>query len=907
MHLRTGGLMRTRIAHACVLAGLFLCLMIASAPAQDQAPVAGTTHILTPAGTHVYTERNGLVVLVRENHFTPVVSVRVVVRTGSIYEGKYLGSGISHLCEHLVHSAATPKRTEEQNTRLLDELGGNSNAGTTNAWTSYYIDTASSRLPDAVDLLADWTNNAIIPEKEFDREHEVVTRELERGEDSVGQELYRLAIANVYRVHPVRIPVIGYLSQLKALTRQDVLDYYHSRYVPNNMVVGIVGDVDAAKAHDLVQQAFSKYDRKPLPDVVLPDEPLQVGFRPLIQQRPDLNLTRMLMEFPTVKLDDPDMYPLDLLSFILSRGESSRLVRELRDKRQLVSGIDTSSYTPNFVLGAFSIEANMKPGTHETVRAALWDQLERVSRSPVSDAELRQAKTQKVSELVFSNEDAGDQCSQIVFDYVSTFDPDYSRAYVDRIQRVTAADVSRVARKYFLRNRECLTVLEPTPPSGPAAAPASVQKSAAPETQLFTLPNGMKLLVKRNPASPAVSIQAFVLGGLRSDSIAKNGLPRLAAEMLVRGTRSRSADELARAFESMGGAIGSASGNNAIYVSAAVLARHTDPALSLIADVLRNPAFSPDELVGLRRRTLLAIQGQNDALPSIASRAFRKAVFPASVFGLDPLGTPDTVNSITRDDLLAYYRAHVKPSGLVLAVYGDVDPQHVLKTVQTAFGSWKESPVVPETVTLDKPPSAPVFQVKEVQKRNQTAIVQVGYYGLRITDVADADAMMVMEAVMAGYGYPGGWLHTELRGDEKGLVYEVHAGSAAWLDTGLVSAYAQCQPDKVVEVTRIILDAFARARAGKVTPDELALARERIITTRLLASQTNAAQASEAAVDELYGLGYRFPDSLPKRIQAVTLEDLARVARKYFTNPVVVVTTPDPKAAAGIDTFSSEK
>ena len=149
-------------------------------------------------------------------------------------------------------------------------------------------------------------------------------------------------------------------------------------------------------------------------------------------------------------------------------------------------------------------------------------------------------------------------------------------------------------------------------------------------------------------------------------------------------------------------------------------------------------------------------------------------------------------------------------------------------------------------------------------------------------------------------GYPTGWLHIELRGDAKGLVYEASSYNASTFDVGTIVAYAQCQPEKVNEVTRIILDEFDRARKGKVTPQELFLAKAHITTTRPLALQTNGSQATEAVVQELYGLGFRFGDTLTARIDAVTLDDITRIANKYFKNPVVVVTTPDPDSAKGI-------
>jgi len=888
-----------RLFLACAVLSLLLVL-----PAS---PLAAQTHVLTPGGTHIYTEPSGLTILVRENHFAPVVTVRILVRTGAIYEDKYLGAGISHLAEHLVSGGTTPKRTEAESRKLVEELGGNTNAMTSASWTTYFIDTTADRLADAVDLLCDWTNNASITQEEFDREHQVVIEELKRGNDNVDREHARLTLENVYRVHPVRMPVIGYLPQLEAITRQDVLDYVHSRYVPNNMVVGVVGDVDPDTVVALVRKGFADYERKALPPVILPDEPPQAAFRPLIESRPGLNLTRLAIDFPTVKLDHDDMYPLDLLSYILSQGESSRLVRELRDRQKLVSSIDTSSYTPHFVDGVFSIDAGARPGMHDKVRDAVWTELERVMKTPVSDAELRQAKTQKIAEQVFSAQTVYAQCTDMNLHYVSTADPDYSKTYVDRIQHVTAADIQRVARKYFIRSHECFTVLQPA--DAPAEGNEKPAEKKTPDAQavLFKLDNGLRLLVKRNPAVPAVSIQAYVLGGLRDENPKTSGLARLTAEMLTRGTRTRSAEQIAREFDFMGGAVNSASGNNTLYVSASVLSEHTPAALKLVADILRNPAFPPDELEGLRKRTLMALDGQKDRLSSVASRAFRQAMFPTSVYGLDQLGTPESVAGITRDDLLAFYRKCVPPDGMVLAVYGDVQPDQVLRDVQSIFSTWKAPAVTHTPPAVDKPASEFNLVIHPVDKRHETAVIHIGFQGTPNRNTADVDALTVLQAVMGGYGYPGGWLHNELRGKREGLVYATYAYSVSWLDTGFMDAYAQCASGNIVEVTRIMLEAFAKARRGEITPEEIQLAKIRIITTRLLSSQTAGDQASEAAINELYGFGFTFGDSLAQRINAVTLDDLKRVALKYFTAPVVVVTAPNPDVAESIRTLLLEK
>lgn len=872
-------------------------------PAGDQpAPRAQSetvSHVVTPGGTHIYTEYSGLTILVKENHFAPVVSVRVVVGAGSMLEGEYLGSGISHLTEHLVHGGTTSARTEDEYRKMLDELGGNSNAAASVAWTTYFISTTADETGTAIRTLAQWLTDASITQKEFDREHAVVTRELERGEDSMERRLHQLASLNAVRVHPSRYAVIGCLPQLKALTRDDVVKYYHRRYVPNNILVAVVGAVEAAQVHELAAKAFAGAQRHVIDERELPQEPAQVAFREMVDHAP-VEITRMRMDFSTVTLTDKDMYPLDVLSFVLSQGESSRLVRELRDRRQLVSAISTWSSTPSYVEGSFTIYAQTQPGREDEVRQAVWEELKRAMTVPVTPQELAQAKTQKISELVFGTQTAEEQASDLALNYQSVHDPDFSKKYVDRIQKVTAPDIMRVARQYFRQENETLTILAPEPK---ATAPGKTATSAPLEGQAekFDLANGMRVILKRNASVPAVSMQAFFLGGLRSDVPGKNGVARMTADLLVRGTTTRSADWIARSFESMGGQIGSTSGNNTFYVTASVLADGLDPGLAVLADVVRNPSFPGEELARQKQLTLAVLARQQDSVPTLASLFFRKTLYPHSVYGLNPLGTPETVKAMTRQDLVGFYKHYARPQNCVLAIYGDIDVQKTLALVRQHFGSWVMEPAEIAAPVVEPLAAGPVVVSQKLDETKQTAVVWIGYRTMKVTDVADRDAITVLGSVMSGYGYPGGWLYEELRG--KGLVYEVYAFDASYLDTGYFGAYAVCQPAKVPEVTAVMMAAIARAREGRITEEELKLAKSRIVTTELLQNQTNGSQAMDAAVNELYGLGYRFGDSLKMRTEAVTAEDLKRVAVKYFREPVIAVTTPEPELTKSIDSF----
>ena len=281
---------------------------------------------------------NGLTVLIEENHTNPVVAVQVLVRTGSIYEQEYLGSGISHFFEHIIHGGSTSTRTEAESRALLESIGNNTNAYTTTDHTGYYINTTTEHWPTALDLLADWMLNSKIEPDEFEREKGVVQREIEQGLDNPRRVLFQTNTVTRYKVHPARYPVIGYKELVQQVSRDDLVIYYHRMYAPNNMIVVVVGDVQTDNAMINIRKAFGHGQRRHNPAITLPSEPPQVGKR-TVDKEMAIAQARMMVSFRTVHLTHADLYPLDVLSHILSNGDSSRLVKRIKDEQQLVYNI----------------------------------------------------------------------------------------------------------------------------------------------------------------------------------------------------------------------------------------------------------------------------------------------------------------------------------------------------------------------------------------------------------------------------------------------------------------------------------------------------------------------------------------------------------------------------------------
>ena len=477
---------------------------------------------------------NGLTVLVQENHAAPVATVRCFIHnTGSAYEGKYLGAGLSHLLEHLVAGGSTTKRTETEIRNILDTLGGQTNAYTSDDVTAFYIDCPARHAAPAIDLVAENMQFSIIPEKEYTREMGVVQRELEMGEADRNRVLYNSMKQLVYTEHPTRHPTIGYLTVVQKVAREEVLDFYHDRYVPQNMLFVVCGDVDTQAVLDDVQENFKDFARTTERRVTQPEEPPQASPR---STRIEMEgpTTHIGIAWPTVQLQDPDLYPLDVASFIITHGDSSRLARRLKVERPLASAISSASYTPGDVKGWFQVTAECDPANLQAVVDTILEEIERLQTEPVSEAELKKAKRQKAAEHVFQQQTVQNQSEMLANSYLSTGDALFDEQYVAGIQEVTPEQILAVAKKYFLAERRNTVIIEPIG-SGEQKTTAVADKAAESPFVTKKLKNGLTLLLKRHAVVPMVSIQAYAKAGSVSDTDEQAGLASLTAAVMARG------------------------------------------------------------------------------------------------------------------------------------------------------------------------------------------------------------------------------------------------------------------------------------------------------------------------------------------------------------------------------------
>ena len=361
-------------------------------PDTSRSPVKYLSRLALGQGVTQAGLSNGMTVLVRENHAAPVATARCFVRnTGAAFEGAYLGAGISHLLEHLVALGSTRKRSEQELQRLLDSLGGRTNAFTSSDRTGYYIDCPAERLELAIELVADSLQSATIPEREFARELGVVQRELEMGQADRGRMLHQTLKSLVYAEHPLRHPTIGYLPVVQRLSCEDVRTFYRERYVPQNMVFVVVGDVETDRVLEAVLANFRDFHRTPERAAALPVEPPQLSPRAANLEM-EGQTTHFSLGWPTVALQHPDLYALDVISDLLTNGDSSRLGSRLRIDQPLAVDVSSLSYTPSIAPGWFEISIECRPDQLDACRRIIREQVEQLQRETIADRELDQGQ-----------------------------------------------------------------------------------------------------------------------------------------------------------------------------------------------------------------------------------------------------------------------------------------------------------------------------------------------------------------------------------------------------------------------------------------------------------------------------------------------------------------------------------
>lgn len=812
---------------------------------------------------------NGLRVIIEEDHRNPIVVFSVFIAVGSATEKDYPGSGISHLTEHMLFKG-TKKYPVGAIEDILHRHGGKIDGFTSHDYTGYRITILKEYKDIALDILKEMLTAPLFDAKELKKEKEVIKREMDFGADNPGKRISRLTFSSAYIAHPYRIPVIGYRENFERLRREDLFSFFNTSYVPEKIVIAVVGDVDRNKTFDDIRTIFSSIPRGKNITHASVLEPLQIGDRYLERKMP-IEGAYLNIAFHSSSLLSKDVYALDLLSFVLGQGESSILNKKIRLDKELVNSISCYNYTPKDP-GLFMISSILK---EENVKEALKEILEVVrdiKENGVSEEELTKAKNNFIAGYIYQKETIESRANDIAIGELLTGNPDFFELYVEYAKSVKREELQRAARKYLVRENMTVVAING---SGNALGVSSGSNYSQKEKRVIkkiALKNGLPVLISQNSSLPIVSISLVMTGGLRFETKKHNGIAMLTSLMFMDGTDSMSKEELTQFYESRGMTIIPYSGNNSMGISVSCLKEYTEDAIKILSALYINSTIPEKELEREKRELRFAIKTQDNRLFNHGHRLLKELLFKTHPYGFQGTGTHESINNIAREDVLDFYAGRLSTKSTVLGIAGDCDIDEITRLTEKYFSklsSKKNAIKLPQKEPLITKTRKITFSTLKEQ-----SLVMLGFHGIDVSS-KDRYAVEVMIDILSA---ESGVLFQNIR-EKAGLSYAQGALQVLGIDPGYIMIYVLTSKSNIDKARNVIfkeVDSFIKKGPSS---HELERTKNHLKALRQMGLQTNSSFIFMASLDELYGLGYDNHKDYNENIDRVTKEDIKNVAR----------------------------
>lgn len=802
---------------------------------------------------------NGFTTVVAPQKAFPLVSLQVWIETGSMHEEEHLGAGLSHLLEHMVF-----KGTSEFDARQLNErvpaLGGMWNAYTSTDRTVFYIDGPAAHWREFLHLLAQLTLHPVFPREEWERERDVIRREMSMYNDDPQDAAYHALIRTLYKVSPRRLPVIGTRAAFDALSYEDMRTYHHSRYVPGNMFLCVAGDVEPAELFAAAEAEFGSAAATPAKAIIPVAEPRQWGPRTHRCEFAQPTSTLMLA-WRTPTSNHPDAAALAMLGSILGDGRSAWLYRKFHDEAGMAHDVSLMPIPDRLGEGALVMEFDVDREKRDELRDAVLAFMRRLPEAAFEEARLRSRRMMLTGRLRGLATVQG-VANVLGMSWHLSRNPDSMEEWDAALARVSNADLARVAATYFTPDRLVEVSIDPSGSNAEPASDADTADNNAPV--VHTLPNGLRVVTCVDKRVPLAYAEIVFGAGSQTETEQNAGINSLLAECLLKGTTTRNAAQLANEVENLGGAISSAAGNNTFNLSIKGLAQDAPTLLELLADAALHPTL-PEEVIETEKNAMVAdIMDAEEDPAALAFRRMRRLCFGNVSYGNHRDGTVESVQSLTRSDLLNQHARLVCARNAVLAVAGDIDPDAVLTTAEKLFGSMPAGMPAQRTAT---PPQMPADAV-EILEKEQAVIALAVPAATALSDTSPAQ--LLFEEWCRDMAGP---LFGELR-EKRGLAYYAAASSLLGLDAGFLCFYLGTAPEQAGEARSVLEATLNRLAQEGMPADALERARATALTARVFALQSCGKRCSGMAVNTLLGLGADYDDRVPDMLRAITPEGM---------------------------------
>ena len=845
---------------------------------------------------------NGLTVLLHGDDTAPVVAIVTYVKAGYFDETDDV-VGIAHVLEHMFFKGTTD-RPVGAISKETKAAGGYLNAGTIYDRTSYYTVLPAASFARGLEIQGDAYANSVIDAEELAKELEVIIQEAKRKADNPSAVATETLFELLHDAHRMRRWRIGREDGLRKLTRDDLVGFYRNFYRPRSTILSIVGDIDLDEAARRIERQYGA-----LPDAHIerhpgPREPERHDFR-YRELDGDITQTQLVFGWRTPGTLHPDTPLLELAGTMLGSGRGSRLYRAVRE-RKLATSVSAYDYTPT-ELGVFVVHAEGPPEKSIEAARNVWAQLADVRANGFGDEELNRARQLLEARFVRRLETMEGQANFLA-EWEALGDWQMGERELERQLSASASEVSDAVRRHLTESAAGIVAYRPrgapqlardsaamrtvlgggAPPLPPVPAPAPVAPAGAARAsfereegrvRVYRTAHGVPILVMRRPGTPLVQLGMHVAGGATDEPAVQAGLTSMLTRTSVKGTRTRSAAQIAEDGELLGGSVSGSTGSESFSWGISVPARHTSAALELLSDVVQHATFEEQALETERALAIADLEMLRDDMYRYPLRLLTSEAFAGHPYGVPASGTEASLAGIGANEVREWHRARVLEGPGVIAVVGDVDPDEMATLAAARFAElrWREEPPLP----APQWPASPLM-VAESREKAQSALALAFPSPSRTDDARFAADLLA--GVASGLG---GRFFDQLR-DRQSLAYSVSAFAAEWRRAGMFVSYIATSPEKEEIARAGLLAEFAKLREAPVTEAELAQAKEYAIGTHAIRSQSGGALLGEMINAWIFGRGLHEIDEHDARIRAVTASEMQELANRHFVESALV-------------------
>ncbi|HYS05410.1 MAG TPA: pitrilysin family protein [Candidatus Dormibacteraeota bacterium] len=849
---------------------------------------------------------NGVTVLIGEDHSSPVVAINLWVRAG-YFDEEDREVGISHVIEHMFFKGTPDRPRPDQIATEIKSLGGELNAGTYYDSTNYYVVLPSENLRKGLEIEADALMHPLFDPGELKRELEAVLQEGRRKMDTPGAYALEIMFREAFDTHRIRRWRIGEEQALRAITRDDLLAYFRTHYVPERVILSVVGDVKAADVIEAAHLYLGGMTAQPGAPLGSPAEPAQTGFK-YRRIKGDIKRSYIVVGYHTPAVLTDDDPALRILAYVLGSGQASRLYQSVKEKAGLVDSIGASLDSFRDI-GILTVMSEGEPRSALAAARAIQGEVERLRREPPTAAEMERARSAIEYRYHQSRSEVLGQSSILAY-YEALGDFHLADELVEKLRLVTGADVLRVARAHL--SLENMTLLEYVPEAAEARlpapdpaelelelkriapAPAPAESAAArvalmpprPTTPRVTrvgesqgvsrhrFDSGPVVLHESRRELPLVTMCVAFRGGRSGEGRENSGITRLMQATMIKGSATRDARQVALQIEGLGSSIERLIDEDYFGFALSILSKHARRGFDILMDLVRHPAFRHEEIDKERSLQLAAQESIKDQSLPFTFQLFRQAAFGSHPYALPSFGLMVPVQSMKRENLVRWHRAMVRPATMVVAVVGDLEEQEAIDMVGSSIVDWVQEG------HGEKDPGQLVAwgasEVVESRRRQQTAQV-IGFPtpGLQTPERFSLD---IVQAVTSGLG---GRFFEEVRG-KRGLAYAVHAFNYHKVAGGAFTVYLATSPADETEARRVLFQEIARLRHEGPRGEEVERAARYVRGSHAIALQGNAPRAYRFTDAEVRGIGMEAVQVYPERIASVGFDDVHDAIWRYL-------------------------